>query len=120
MLGAMQISKFGDLANWMIPGKLIKGMGGAMDLVGSQGRVIVLTNHTDKYNAPKILSQCTLPLTGYRVVDMIITEKCVFKVDRHQGLILTEIAEGENIGVLAKSTGCNFKISPDLKIMQQA
>ena len=120
MLGAMQISKFGDLANWMVPGKLIKGMGGAMDLVGSQGRVIVLTTHNDKNKEPKILSQCTLPLTGYRVVDMIITEKCVFKVDRQHGLILTEIADDVKISDLTKCTGCDFTISPDLKPMQQA
>lgn len=120
MLGAMQISKFGDLANWMIPGKLIKGMGGAMDLVGSQGRVVVLTTHTSNKNEPKILSQCTLPLTGYRVVDTIITELCVFKVDKHEGLILTEIAEGVKMADLTKLTGCEFIVSPDLRPMQQA
>ncbi len=120
MLGAMQISKFGDLANWMIPGKLIKGMGGAMDLVGSQGRVVVLSTHTDKNNQPKILAQCSLPLTGYRVVDLIITDKCVFKVDKQHGLILIELAEDTSISELTKITGSDFIISPDLKPMQQA
>ncbi len=95
-------------------------MGGAMDLVGSQGRVIVLTTHTSKNNEPKILSQCNLPLTGYRVVDMIITEKCVFKVDKHHGLHLIEIADGVKISELLKITGCDFTVSPDLRPMQQA
>ncbi len=121
MLGAMQVSKNGDLANWMIPGKLIKGMGGAMDLVGTgKSRVIVLTTHTSKTGEAKILSQCTLPLTGYRVVEMIITEKCVFKVDKREGLTLIEIADGVKLSDLTKTTGCDFKISPGLKPMQQA
>jgi 3-oxoacid CoA-transferase len=94
-------------------------MGGAMDLV-SQGRVIVLTTHTTKKSEPKILKQCTLPLTGYKVVDMIITEKCVFKVDKKNGLILTEIADGVTLEELSHTTGCEFSISPDLKPMQQA
>jgi 3-oxoacid CoA-transferase len=94
-------------------------MGGAMDLV-SQGRVIVLTTHTTKKNEPKILKECTLPLTGYRVADMIITEKCVFKVDKQNGLILIEIADGVTLDELSRTTDCEFKISPDLKPMQQA
>ncbi|CAF0718051.1 unnamed protein product [Brachionus calyciflorus] len=119
MLGGMQVSQYGDLANWMIPGKLIKGMGGAMDLVGSGNRVVVLMTHTSKKGEPKILAQCQLPLTGYRVVDMIITEKCVFKCDKHEGLILTEIAEGVDISEIAKTTACSFRISENLKQMGQ-
>ena len=93
-------------------GKLIKGMGGAMDLVGARGtRVVVLTTHTAKNGQPKILAQCALPLTGYRVVDTIITEKCVFKVDTHEGLTLTEIADGVTIPELTKITGCEFKVN---------
>jgi 3-oxoacid CoA-transferase len=95
-------------------------MGGAMDLVGSQGRVVVLTTHTAKNNEPKIVTQCNLPLTGYRAVDMIITDKCVFKVDKEQGLKLIEIADGVKIADLLKITGCDFTIAPDLKPMQQA
>ena len=119
MLGGMQVSQYGDLANWMIPGKLVKGMGGAMDLVGGGNRVIVLMTHTSKKGEPKILAQCQLPLTGYRIVDMIITEKCVFKCNKHEGLILTEIAEGVDISEIAKTTACSFKISEDLKPMAQ-
>ncbi|CAF0896817.1 unnamed protein product [Adineta steineri] len=120
MLGAMQVSQYGDLANWMIPGKLIKGMGGAMDLVGSgRTKVVVTMEHNAKDGSSKILPECTLPLTGKSVVDLIITEKCVFEVNPEKGLILTEIADGYTKDDIIKFTGCPIIISDTVKPMQQ-
>ncbi|XP_077006273.1 succinyl-CoA:3-ketoacid coenzyme A transferase 1, mitochondrial-like [Tamandua tetradactyla] len=120
MLGGMQVSKYGDLANWMIPGKKVKGMGGAMDLVSSpKTKVVVTMEHSTKANEHKIVDKCTMPLTGKRCVNRIITEKAVFDVDKMRGLTLIELWEGLTVDDIKKYTGCAFAVSPNLKPMQQ-
>jgi 3-oxoacid CoA-transferase B subunit len=106
ILGAMEISQEGDIANWMIPGKLVKGMGGAMDLVAGVKRVIVVMEHVNKKGESKIIPKCTLPLTGQKCIDMVITELCVLEMDKSKRrFVLKELAPGVSVEeVIAKTT----------------
>jgi 3-oxoacid CoA-transferase subunit B len=115
ILGAMQVADNGDLANWMIPGKMVKGMGGAMDLVAGVKRVVVVMEHTAK-GKPKLLKECTLPLTGTRVVDLLITDLGVFEIDKagSGGMTLVEVADEVTLDEIAESTEATYSVARGL------
>ena len=114
ILGAMEVSGNGDLANWMIPGKMVKGMGGAMDLVAGVKKVVVTMDHNAKSGAPKLLKKCSLPLTGVGVVDMVVTDLGVFEIDE-QGMTLIELAPDVTVDEVKERTEASFRVADNLE-----
>ena len=110
ILGAMQVAENGDLANWMVPGKMVKGMGGAMDLVAGVKRVVVVMEHVEKSGAPKLVKRCSLPLTGAGVVDLLITDLGVFEINRGKGVVLTALAPEVTVDEIRAKTEAEFEV----------
>ena len=113
-LGGLQVCQAGNLANWIIPGKLVKGMGGAMDLVSGSPKTVVMMEHSAKGNA-KILDECSLPLTGKGVVDMLITELALFTWTKERKMVLKELAPGVSVEEVRSQTKANFEVAADIK-----
>jgi acetate CoA/acetoacetate CoA-transferase beta subunit len=117
ILGSLQVSQKGDLANWIVPGKKVPGMGGAMELAQKAGKVAVLMNHTDKNGVPKIVESCTLPLTAEKCVDIIITDLAVFKL-HEDSLLLSELFAPHTVTEVTAKTACDFSIVEDIRIIE--
>lgn len=117
VLGALEVDQEGNLANWIVPGKIVPGMGGAMDLVIGAKKVIIAMEHAGKNGAKKILKKCTLPLTAVKVVNLIVTNLCVFEVTS-KGLVLKELAPGVTEAIVLENTDADYSIAPDLKAME--
>ena len=115
ILGAMEVSQEGDIANWMIPGKMVKGMGGAMDLVAGVRKVIVMMEHVNRKGEPKLIPDCTLPLTGLRCIDMIITDLCVLEMDpKERRFVLTELAPDVTVDEVLEKTSAEIRVADSI------